>query len=771
MQDLNSDADFDAYWEDEARNPNRNRIRIGRQYQATIPPLIKPGENDGRKLENLETLRWNPEDQPADLELAQYLSVAKAVYLISRLLDAEDNPPSVTTSTSDSEMDIGSAMEEEMATKETSSTTPPSTTSSISSVPISSGAPFSTLNKPKLLPSQPKSQPKAHPQLDLSLSHTGENKSSSSTKEKSTIDDQYDDIDKDSDANWEYSTEYLRTALKGLLDFIISIKEQSQRKDIKSTVPNTTSETQKQPNFLTSSPSNQQILNLPKSKWTPTEIHLFTIALEFCGKNFSAIKKEFLPWRSVKSIIEFYYLGLSKDSSSTSSTSNPPSSKKSPPSKQSTQCTNTSNNPTATNSSTTGNQNSDNGSPSCEGDSSHPTSSPQSKMNADNDCASPSGMHCASHGGEVGKGSCLNSIKCETNEENDKGCLINGVEVKAIKGRPVSPKSRSDQASSASNLGSLKFYKDGHLVLKLNAKQEEAAHKCHWVESQDTPRLPKPGMKGNGLKPDSLNSGNHRSNNHQGEDLEDNSLDSSDVESQASSESSNLPTITTVNNPKKAKVRVEDCFVPLSSCNSISTSSATSRDHISSSSSSSSTTTTTTTFSSSSTNKGLTASPVSNTSASATIHSSNHDPQSLNEPLSSLKRPIVDSSTKSISKPLDGGDLKKRTKTTSSSATNSWSADHSKNLISSTSCPSPVSITTTSSKESKWYMTGDDRAANQPPVAHAASSRQAHTSNKPSSSSFHPPNIPLAPTKPVDLTRKTCPSSPRTKSSFLGYQA
>lgn len=70
-------------------------------------------------------------------------------------------------------------------------------------------------------------------------------------------------------------------------------------------------------------------------------------------------------------------------------------------------------------------------------------------------------------------------------------------------------------------------------------------------------------------------------------------------------------------------------------------------------------------------------------------------------------------------------------------------------------------------------MTGDDRAANQPPVAHAASSRQAHTSNKPSSSSFHPPTdfAPIAPTKPVDLTRKTCPSSPRTKSSFLGYQA
>jgi len=42
---FNLDADFDAYWEDEARNPNRNRIRIGRQYQATVTPLLKPGKN------------------------------------------------------------------------------------------------------------------------------------------------------------------------------------------------------------------------------------------------------------------------------------------------------------------------------------------------------------------------------------------------------------------------------------------------------------------------------------------------------------------------------------------------------------------------------------------------------------------------------------------------------------------------------------------------------------------------------------------------------
>ena len=37
------DIDFDSYWDEEARNPNRNRIRIGRQYQAQCPLLLKSG--------------------------------------------------------------------------------------------------------------------------------------------------------------------------------------------------------------------------------------------------------------------------------------------------------------------------------------------------------------------------------------------------------------------------------------------------------------------------------------------------------------------------------------------------------------------------------------------------------------------------------------------------------------------------------------------------------------------------------------------------------
>lgn len=43
--------------------------------------------------------------------------------------------------------------------------------------------------------------------------------------------------------------------------------------------------------------------------WTPTEASLFARALDECGKNFGAIKKDFLPWKPVKSLIEFYYQG------------------------------------------------------------------------------------------------------------------------------------------------------------------------------------------------------------------------------------------------------------------------------------------------------------------------------------------------------------------------------------------------------------------------------------------------------------------------------
>ena len=51
---------------------------------------------------------------------------------------------------------------------------------------------------------------------------------------------------------------------------------------------------------------------LMAGEWTINETELFTKAYEICGKNFSAIKKDYLPWKPVKSIIQRYYLGSDK---------------------------------------------------------------------------------------------------------------------------------------------------------------------------------------------------------------------------------------------------------------------------------------------------------------------------------------------------------------------------------------------------------------------------------------------------------------------------
>lgn len=61
-----------------------------------------PGESDGRKLEDLETLKWRPQNSVPDLDLDQYLSVAKAVYLITRLLN-EQSSQNITSNTTPSE--------------------------------------------------------------------------------------------------------------------------------------------------------------------------------------------------------------------------------------------------------------------------------------------------------------------------------------------------------------------------------------------------------------------------------------------------------------------------------------------------------------------------------------------------------------------------------------------------------------------------------------------------------------------------------------------
>lgn len=90
-RELSVDDDFDSYWEEEARNPNRNRIRIGRQYQAIVPQLLESADCDSRRLEQLETLTFCPKRSAAlsDQDLEHYLTLVKSLnQLAARLAHA-----------------------------------------------------------------------------------------------------------------------------------------------------------------------------------------------------------------------------------------------------------------------------------------------------------------------------------------------------------------------------------------------------------------------------------------------------------------------------------------------------------------------------------------------------------------------------------------------------------------------------------------------------------------------------------------------------------
>jgi len=71
---------------------------------------------------------------------------------------------------------------------------------------------------------------------------------------------------------------------------------------------------------------------------------------------------------------------------------------------------------------------------------------------------------------------------------------VNGAEIKPLRAKPILQQTNPETtAASISNMGSLKFFMDGQLVLKLNAKQQLPNNKkCQWVEAQDTPKIVRP---------------------------------------------------------------------------------------------------------------------------------------------------------------------------------------------------------------------------------------------------------------------------------------
>lgn len=128
-----------------------------------------------------------------------------------------------------------------------------------------------------------------------------------------------------------------------------------------------------------------------------------------------------------------------------------------------------------------------------------------------------------------------------------------------------------DDQQETESLGSLKFYKDGQLVLKLKGKQPANANKCQWEESADSAEL---GTK-SGCKKKRLESNRAREplerNKQQSTNADENQGDDSPFESEDSRGSSEF----SLQKPltglfKKAKVKVENNYFPLPSLNSAS---------------------------------------------------------------------------------------------------------------------------------------------------------------------------------------------------------
>lgn len=48
-------------------------------------------------------------------------------------------------------------------------------------------------------------------------------------------------------------------------------------------------------------------------EWSSSEANLFEEALEKYGKDFVDIRQDFLPWKTLKSVIEYYYMWKTTD--------------------------------------------------------------------------------------------------------------------------------------------------------------------------------------------------------------------------------------------------------------------------------------------------------------------------------------------------------------------------------------------------------------------------------------------------------------------------
>lgn len=87
---------------------DKGEIRVGPKYQCDIQPLLREGESDGRCVEELEDLIWDPECSLSDRQIDQFLVIARSVGTFARALDCTSTvrQPSLHMSSAAASRDI-----------------------------------------------------------------------------------------------------------------------------------------------------------------------------------------------------------------------------------------------------------------------------------------------------------------------------------------------------------------------------------------------------------------------------------------------------------------------------------------------------------------------------------------------------------------------------------------------------------------------------------------------------------------------------------------
>ena len=349
--------------------------------------ICDPGESDGRKLEDLETIYWHKQPVSKNEELNEYFSVAKLVSLFTRYKMFEKSK----------------SEREQHSSSQQSSKTPSS-------------------------------------------------KEHESTVANNGIANREEVVN---GCVSEPSHQSLDQQLMDIYTFVSSHHPPAKNEGCSSS--------------SATSPSH-------KDEWTVKEARLFASALEIYGKNFGAIKKA-IPWKPVKSLMEHYYSSNEDGTSDEDDDYMSPKETEFLSAKSKNQTFQTLTVATCL------------------------TPQVATLFNGlSNDFSLKQGFSIKDANGTglngTGlNGNGLNGTGLNGTGLNGNGLLVPGQEVKPLKAKPVMKNQVLEPVNGNSLLGSLKFFMDGQLVLKLNAKQQEMNKKCSWVESLDTPKIPKPVLK------------------------------------------------------------------------------------------------------------------------------------------------------------------------------------------------------------------------------------------------------------------------------------